>query len=50
MNPWHLATRNWLRGLRAGRLTVLMVALTVLYFNSAMTPTNAWLAEMKSHS
>lgn len=29
MNAWRLATRTWIRGLRAGRLTVLMVALTV---------------------
>jgi putative ABC transport system permease protein len=29
MIPWRFATRNFLRGLRAGRLTVLMIALTV---------------------
>ena len=29
MQAWRLATRNWIRGMRAGRLTVLMVALTV---------------------
>ena len=29
MKAWRLATRNWIRGLRAGRLTVLVVALTV---------------------
>ena len=29
MTPWHFATRNFLRGLHAGRLTVLMIALTV---------------------
>jgi putative ABC transport system permease protein len=29
LNVWRLAARNWIRGLRAGRLTVLMLALTV---------------------
>src|SRR3970040_1419869 len=29
MKAWRLATRSWVRGLRAGRLTVLMLALTV---------------------
>jgi len=29
MTPWRLAARTFLRGLRAGRLTVLMLALTV---------------------
>jgi putative ABC transport system permease protein len=29
MSPWRLATQSFLRGLRAGRLTVLMLALTV---------------------
>ncbi len=29
MRAWRFATRNFLRGLRAGRLTVLMIALTV---------------------
>jgi putative ABC transport system permease protein len=29
MKAWRLALRSWTRGLRAGRLTVLMVALTV---------------------
>lgn len=29
MKAWRLATRTWIRGLRAGRLTVLMLALTV---------------------
>src|SRR5262245_46968858 len=29
MRAWRFATRNFVRGLRAGRLTVLMVALTV---------------------
>jgi putative ABC transport system permease protein len=29
MKAWHLAMRSWIRGLRAGRLTVLMIALTV---------------------
>lgn len=29
MKAWRLATRNWIRGLRSGRLLVLMVALTV---------------------
>jgi putative ABC transport system permease protein len=29
MTPWRFATRNFLRGLHAGRLTVLMIALTV---------------------
>ena len=29
MKAWRLATRSWIRGLRAGRLTVLMLALTV---------------------
>lgn len=29
MQAWRLAMRAWLRGLRAGRLTVLMIALTV---------------------
>lgn len=29
MMAWRLATRSWIRGIRAGRLTVLMLALTV---------------------
>jgi putative ABC transport system permease protein len=29
MTPWRFAARNFVRGLRAGRLTVLMIALTV---------------------
>jgi putative ABC transport system permease protein len=29
MKAWRFAVRNWIRGLRAGRLTVLMIALTV---------------------
>ena len=29
MKAWRFAARNFLRGLRAGRLTVLMIALTV---------------------
>ena len=29
MRAWRFATRNFARGLRAGRLTVLMIALTV---------------------
>lgn len=29
MKAWRIATRNWIRGLRSGRLLVLMVALTV---------------------
>ena len=29
MKAWHLAMRSWIRSLRAGRLTVLMIALTV---------------------
>jgi putative ABC transport system permease protein len=29
MRAWRFATRNFVRGLRAGRLTVLMIALTV---------------------
>jgi putative ABC transport system permease protein len=29
MKSWRLAVRSWTRGLRAGRLTVLMIALTV---------------------
>lgn len=29
MKAWRFATRNWIRGLRAGKLTVLMIALTV---------------------
>jgi putative ABC transport system permease protein len=29
MRVWHFATRNFVRGLRAGRLTILMIALTV---------------------
>ena len=29
MKAWRFATRTWIRSLRSGRLTVLMIALTV---------------------